>query len=336
MKRLIRFCKGPLNLIRRLLARRKFRKNVRRLLEYDNRRFLKYAGAFRCDNRASSLARVIMAYHVIEKGLTMPNRHLGFGYDAVKGLIRSIEYHITNFGGEDEQIAHAIGCVKEYYSLHEESGFDMSNDSEYWGQLLDFCTNHRAVPNAQQRNVSLDELYGNIEAPFPIFAASRHTVRHFTGKVDEYRLKRAVEIALTAPSACNRQYVKIYAVGNHEIRDKILGLQNGNRGFGGTADKLLLVTADLSGIRWAEERNDAFTNAGIMIMNLVYALHYEKVASCILNWSVPPAADKQVRAIAGIPASENIAALILCGNAPEKLMIAASPRKVIEDVYKTI
>ena len=49
---------------------------------------------------------------------------------------------------------------------------------------------------------------------------------------------------MTAPSACNRQYVRVHSVGDIEMKKAILSLQNGNRGFGENADKLLVVTAD--------------------------------------------------------------------------------------------
>jgi len=143
-------------------------------------------------------------------------------------------------------------------------------------------------------------------------------------------------LAMTAPSACDRQHARVYCVANQKLKDEVLSSQHGNRGFGSDADKVLIVTADLRSIRWAEERNDLFTNAGIFIMNLSYALHYNKVAHCILNWSVGEISDRALHKLVGIPECERIAAIIACGGMPEEVDIAASPRKPLDHILHIV
>lgn len=307
-----------------------------RVVWYDLRRFIKYAGAFNPRNRQSLLAQIIMEYHVLEKGLAMPRRHLGFGHDAVMRLMDSINDFIRFFGADDSQVRHAIGCVKAYYDLHARSGFDMTQQREYWGGVKMFCEQHIDVPVSEQCELSSAEFYSSNESAFPAFAHSRHTSRYYEGTVDIKKITDSVSLAMTAPSACNRQYIRVYCISNHTVRDDVLKLQDGNRGFGGDADKLLVVVADLMGVRWAYERNDVYTNAGIFIMNLSYALHYNRVAHCILNWSVAPVTDIKLRELLKIKESEVVVSLISCGNAPEKLMIASSPRKELRDVFSEI
>lgn len=305
-----------------------------RLFAYDKRRFIRHAGVFHPESRSASIARIVMGYHVLEKGITMPRRHLDFGHAAVENLIELVETFEKRFPDGDGQVDHAIGCIKEYLQIHKDAGFDRAG--AYWARLKAFCAAHPHVATACQRKCSRAEFYKDLNGPFPAFAASRHTVRHYSGMVPVDAIKRAVELAMKAPSACNRQYVKVYCISDHTKRDAIYALQNGNRGFGSDADKLLAVTADLSGIRWAEERNDAYTNAGIVLMNLSYALHYGKIAHCILNWSVHPQSDRKAHAILGIPEHEVIAALVACGNAPEEFLVASSPRKPIGAVFSEI
>lgn len=319
---------------------RKFKKlpvvRATMLFYFDLRRFIKHAGGFHSDRRDAALARIIMAYHVLEKGLTMPRRHLDFGHAAVLGLMARIEEFERAFGSSDEQVNHATGCVKEYYALHLVAQFDMSEDAAFWGKVKTFYDSHSDIEPARQIEMTRETFFAHRDAPFPVFAASRHTSRHYEGTVDVGEIQEAVRLAMTAPSACNRQFVKVYCVSSHDIRDRVLALQNGNRGFGHDADKLLVVTADLNGNRWAEERNDLYTNAGIFTMNLCYALHYHKIAHCILNWSVSPSDDIAAHALLGLPENETIAVVLSCGRAPERFMIAASPRKSIEDVFSEI
>ena len=134
-------------------------------------------------------------------------------------------------------------------------------------------------------------------------------------------------MAATAPSACNRQHVRVHVVDSPALRDRILEVQGGARGFGADADKLLVVAADLSAVRWAWERHDAFTNGGIFALNLCYALHHEGVAHCILHWSVPPKADATARKLLSLPAQEEIVLLVACGLPPDEFDFPASPRR---------
>lgn len=304
-----------------------------RLFAYDRGRFVHHAGAFRPEARSASIARIIMAYHVLEKGITMPRRHLDFGHSAVLNLISLVEDFERRFGTAEPQLKHAIGCVKEYFSLHIVACFDFSKDDVYWDRIKAFCSRHEGVQPSHQKEMTREMFYEHNDAPFPIFAKARHTLRHYQGSVSVGQIKLAVELAMTAPSACNRQYVKVYCVSNHEIRDEIFCLQNGNRGFGTDADKLLVITSDLAGVRWPEERSDIFTNAGIFIMNLCYSLHYNKVAHCILNWSVSPENDRVARSKLHLPESETVVAIICCGNAPGSFLVASSPRKNVGDVF---
>ena len=62
-------------------------------------------------------------------------------------------------------------------------------------------------------------------------------------------------------------------------------------------------------------------------MNLLYALHYQQIGACTLNWCDSPEDDEQIRSLLNIPASETITLLIACGKAPEvSFKVASSPR----------
>ena len=229
-------------------------------------------------------------------------------------------------------VSHGVGVVKAYLKLHRDSNFDFSADLAFWQSIETFSDSHSDVPVAMQLHLTREDFFAKRQAQFPEFAASRHTCRHFQGIVPIDVIKNAVLLAMTAPSACNRQYVKAHCVADSQLKDAVFSMQHGSRGFGQDADKVILVTVDLSGIRWIEERNDPFVNAGIFIMNLSYSLHYFKVAHCILNWSVGRYADKDMHDLLKIPEKERVVAIIACGAMPEEVDVAASPRKSLDDV----
>lgn len=306
----------------------------RRCFKYDRARYLRYAGVMPTPQREAEVAKIVMGYHVVEKGLTMPNRHLFFGRAAVLGLADLVTSFVDTYG-EDGQVTHAIGVLKAYDELHKD--FDRTNDPEFWKALETFLARFPEVPAATQPHTTRQAFYAHKNDAFPEFARSRHTLRHYAGPLDIEKVRKAVALAQeVAPSACNRQHTRVYCVSDHALRDKILALQNGNRGFGHLADKLLVVAIDLADMRWIEERNDGFTNGGMFLMTLCNTLHYYEVAHCILNWSVDPGADRAIRKLLPIQDSETVIAILSCGEAPEEFDVASSPRKPVETIYREV
>ena len=291
---------------------------------YDRSQFMENAGALHLDRKAAARAEIVMGYHVLEKGLTMPRRRLGFGKGAVVHLVNLIQSFEKRFGN-DPQVRHAVGVLRAYRELHRESPDPMP-------RLDAFLAAHEDVPAATQPHVRREEFFAAKDAPFPAFAASRHVVRHFAGTVSRETVEEAVSLALTAPSACNRQHARVHVIDDPALRDRLFAVQGGTRGFGADADKVIVVTADLSAVRWAWERHDCYVNGGIFVMNLCYALHYLGVAHCILHWSVSPKVDREAHRFLGIPANEAIVQVLACGMPPEEFDIASSPRLSVSDV----
>lgn len=307
--------------------RAKTRREAAKAFRYDMAQFTENAGALHLDRRAAARAEIVMGYHVLEKGLTMPRRRLGFGKGAVVHLVNLVADFERRFGCDDPQVRHAVGVLRAYAELHESAG-----DSGIPGELARFLAARPDVPAAVEPHVTREAFFAAKDRPFPEFAASRHVVRHFAGPVPRSTVEAAVSLALTAPSACNRQHARVHVVDSPDLRDRLFALQGGTRGFGQDADKVVVVTADLSAVRWAWERHDCYVNGGIFVMNLCYALHHHGVVHCILHWSVSPETDRAAHALLGIPGNEAIVQVIACGMPPDEFDVAASPRLSAADV----
>lgn len=312
------------------------KKPVKRLFGYDYDRYIAYSCAFRKPTRENLLSKVIMAYHVVEKGLTMPNRRFAFGQQAITHLMMLIDKFVERFSDHDPQVRHAIGVLAAYLKLHEDAGFDFGQDIAYWDGIKAFLHRFKDVDVAVQPHMTREEFYKDKNKPFPAFAAARHTLRNYSEQLLPIsRIRQAVELAMTTPSACNRQYWKTYCISNRDIGQKILNLQEGNRGFGHLADKVIIVTVNLEDVG-PKERNDLFTNGGMYLMNLCYALFYYEIAHCILNWSKLPEVDVELRSLIGLSDSESVIAILSCGEAPEEFDVAASPRRDLTEIFREI
>lgn len=303
-------------------------------MEYDLDRYKKFAGVFSPTTKENLEAQIIHTYHGIEKGLTMPNRRLNFGHDAVLQLVNLIESYISKYGEPVGQTNHAVGVLKAYLEMHK--GYDGKEESSFWEKIHNLTDKYPEIKVAYQPHNTSEDFYKFVDADFPHFAYSRHTLRHYCGSVDESEITSAVELAMTAPSACNRQQVRVHCLSDKNLITKVLELQSGNRGFGTDADKVLIITGDLSDVCWIDERYDTYTNCGIFIMNLCYSLFYYKIAHCILNWSicVDPEKDSLLHKIAGIPECEVVAAMITCGRTPDEFDVAVSPRKDVTEILR--
>ncbi len=300
------------------------------IIEFDKERLHLYSGSLHAMKRESLAYAIGMEYHRVEKGLTMPDRRLGFGQQVVFNLVVLIRRYIKNGGkARDFEASHALSILREYFDLHKSEGYELLPHVK---NALNGILAEYPSPPSKQIDMTPDLLWGEIHSDFEKFSASRHSVRHVQGRVPTENIIKAVQLACNAPSACNRQYVKVKLIDNPRHAQLLLDLQNGNKGFGHLVEQLLLVTVDLSGIRWLAERHDVFTNAGIFIMNLCYALHYHKIAHCMLNWSEPKEKDDVLRSRISIPDNETVVLMIMLGDAPAEFKVTSSPRRAVEDV----
>lgn len=298
---------------------------------YFRYRFQHYSGTF-VQSKAKDMAYLTWLYHVVEKGLAMPDMKLGFGYEKINELSKLIKKSYELYGNCSE-IRTASSVLLEYKLRHEQQGFKLNDDVTHF--IEEVKELFPDVEPEQQEETNYQKYFKDINERFPVFIKSRHSVRNFSSTpLNIQQIIDSIELAKYAPSACNRQPSKVHIVDNKTLINKCLSLQNGNRGFGHLADKLLIITGEIGTLLGSQEFLDLNTNVGIFIMNLSYALHYNKVAHCILNWYVEPSNDKKLREILNIPNSENVVAFIVCGNAPkENFKLVSSPRIPTESLY---
>lgn len=284
-------------------------------------------------NRMS--ASIAYQTHVVEKGLTMPNRRWNFGHAKILPLIQDCNEFIDRFGVNSDEVRGAVGVLKTYLLEHKGAGIDVP------AAVADpICRLVERVPFAEpveQKSMTREEYFSTVNAPFGIFASGRASVRNYSNDpIPLCVIHEAVDIAKTAPSACNRQATRVYVVDGREKIDKLLGFQNGNKGFGHLANKLIVLTTQVASFRGAAERNFGWLDCGIFAMNIMYSLHYLKVGCCPLNAGLSPKAERQVKRICGIPFDETVCLFLSCGYLPERVDLARSERKQTDEIFRLI
>jgi|SRR5690606_14535556 len=301
---------------------------------YDLSRFVRSSDRVSMTS-TSLLGRIIREYHVIEKGLTMPECRMGFGKEVLMVLIENCLRYIQWFGYDNEQLKHAISVVLEYEMFHSTHNFVLDSDLQRAIDQMKFASKHSIF--SKQKELTSTDYFSAVEAPFPKFAESRSSVRNYSEEeIPINIIEDAIEIARSTPSACNRQCWRTYLFTDKVRIKEILNVQGGNRGFGHLADKLIVVAAEVSVFTGPGERNQPFVDGGMYAMNLLYSLHYKKIAACILNCSNTIEKDKKLRELCGIRESEVFIAMVACGKAPDNIKVAVSKRHNLYTTHKTI
>ena len=305
---------------------------------YDLKRFYKYASNQGVkDSEEKYIGHIVKRYHVIEKGLTMPSPRLGFGKEVVLDLINLCNQYIDIYGTTNVQLHNAIAVLLAYIEFHKDKSFTIAENIVTAIKLLSQRVNNSDVLPQQQIHITKEEYFNDINKSFEAFSNSRKSVRNYASKdLPIEKILTAIELARNTPTSCNRQSNRIYIYTNQQKIQEILKLQGGSRGFLELANKLIIVTNELGVYESTRERKQGYIDGGIYTMNLLYALHYNKVVCCVLNCGTTKANDLKIRSLISIRDSEELIVMIACGEAVENFEIASSPRIPTENFIKII
>lgn len=297
---------------------------------HDYNRYINCSASKGFTDSTKLAGKIVVDYHAIEKGLTMPEVRLGFGKQKVISLIRNCEEYIARYGKDNIQLLHAVGVILEYRDLHIQDGYDLA--PEILTATERILGAFPEVMVASQKSTTHDDYFKQSKSDFYSFSNSRSSVRNFDSRkeVPLEKILEALDLAKNTPSVCNRQSWRSYILTDMDKIEKILKIQGGNRGFGHLADKLIIITAELGVFAGVPERNQAFVDGGMYLMNALYALHYYRIAACPLNCCADLIKENKYREICHTKSSEVYISMIACGIPAEHFKIPASKRNELD------
>jgi nitroreductase len=320
--------------VRALRARYK----LRRALRYDADRFARHSGMTGLHTPASHAAAIIKTYHRIEKGLSLPEPRPGFGAQAARQLIEELSGYI-DVCGPDEVTRAALNAMNEYLVFNRGCGVTVDSAITDGVSRLQFLQGNIAIAYGLGgiRPVTREGIHAAAAMDLEAFFASRYSVRQFSDQqVDMALIEKAAAMAQKTPSVCNREAGRVAVISDKTFMNRAFSHQNGNRGFGDRADKLLIVAADQACFLNVGERYQAWIDGGMYAMSLVYALHSLGLGTCCLNWSVEPQADRALHADLGLPQQWAVIMMIAVGHMPECFSVAQSPRRPLSEVLRVL
>jgi len=284
-------------------------------------------------------ADLILNYHSIEKGLLFENTRPYFAKERVMKLHKILikDSIISNVHKSQVKVGYQVMC--EYFELHQKLGFEIKDfytiEQYYFYKSKLACYYQPSFSGAIE--FERTEFYNSINTNFQEFSNSRKSIRNFTGeKIDIERIKTAIDLAKNAPSVCNRQASKVYLVEDKLKIDKILKIQGGFTGYSENVSQLLILTNDRSYYYTLGERNQFYIDGGLFLLNLLYALHFYKIANCPANWGKLVQEEKLLDHVIKIPKAEKIICMIPIGEAVQNFKVTLSKRRDTEEILKIV
>ena len=279
-------------------------------------------------------SELLFQYHKLEKGLCMPGEKRFFGYDPAASTLELVKQWRER--GYDENNSIYVGAIKTLQAYRARVVLTPPAKGEKLIAALDAELSLHYFNDADE--VILHDFNHINESDVVTLSRimhSRKSVRSFSSQpIPKDMLEQACQLAISTPSACNRQPWRVYVVDEEERRNYLLSLQNGNRGFGHTAPAILVITTSANCFFNVYERNEPYINGGLFSMSLMLSLQVLGISSCCLNWGVPPHVDIKAHQRFDIPKSERIVMLLAVGYATDDAVVPASFRRPLSDIIK--
>lgn len=301
--------------------------------------YYKHSTVFKNDTFKKIECQIILDYHSIEKGLLYKNPKPRFAQQRIINLHNNLKKEVVINNVKLSQIKVGYQVMCKYFELNQNLSVDISDyfteqDYKFYKKvLLDSYSADFKGTIAYSR----DEFYKYNNEKFENFSSSRKSIRSFTGeKIDISIIKKVIQLASNAPSVCNRQSSKVYLVENEKIIDEVLKIQGGFTGYTKNVKQLLILTTDRNYFYSIGERNQMYIDGGIFLMNLLYSLHYHKIANCPANWGKLIQEEKLLNKYIKVPESEKIICMIPIGEAEENFRVTLSQRRGINEILQII
>lgn len=320
----------------------KIKKQIKRIKQWIKHcKRMQHAMNGKKNNLAHCLALMIKQIHAIEKGLSMPDIRQGFGIPRIMKMLDYLEEYLS-MGGDIavDECSMAYSVIGEYVCYHDNRHY---SNKEYilmkkryqlvFSSYLDVVEKGKGgILKLNWRDI---EEQVDFEA-FKNLVLTRHSIRDFSDiHVPEDKLKLAIELALHAPSACNRQTTRVYIL-EHEKFSSLEQWTGGVKTFIKSVDKLLIITGQMSAYE-----NDEYwqysVSGSIFTGYLTLALHAVGIGACVLQRSL--VGDAQWYNLASkynIPCDEQVICAIAIGMPKSEFATPLSHRLDYDRVVKKV
>lgn len=285
---------------------------------YDLYIFLKYSfKSSRLKSKTQHLAFLTKQYHMIEKGMSLPEPRYGFGKEKIITLINESNSFVKRYGSHE--IINTISSTLNSYLVFHKT----ANKSVEFSQLIiDFITMYPQNSLGGTNNYKKKET--SVNSPFQEIFLERRSIRSFTDEpISENLIFKAVDLAKHTPSVCNRQAWRVH-IYKDEDAQRVLKFQYGNAGIKNIVN-VAIITCDVACFT-SNERNQVNIDAGMFSMSLLLSLKNLGIETCALNACTSFNTEIKLKKTGNIPENEKVVMFIAFGYANISCNYAISNR----------
>lgn len=301
--------------------------------------YKKHSSVFNYNNLSKIESRLILDYHSVEKGMLYYKTKPRFAKERIVHLIKFIKSNDLTSIEDKTQIIVTYKIMCKYFEMHKVLNVAIE---DYFPEVMynEIKEKLKSLYDQDFKGViefTKQDFFKNTNNHFLYFSNSRKSVRDFNGElIDKELITKAIELALNAPSVCNRQSSKVYLLEDKNKIDKALKVQGGFTGYTENVSQLLILTVNRNYFYTIGERNQMFIDGGVFLMNLLYSLHFYQIANCPANWGKTIAEEKEFRNVISIAENEKIICFIPIGLVKENFRVTLSKRRHVDEIFKQI
>lgn len=272
----------------------------------------------------------LLLSHSLEKGMSLNAPRDRFGEEKVRELLNILENLETGF-----EYNVSMSILQEFFSTHK-------HKDSVFGELEKTFMQIRERHAFQELPAGVDyvgreALLEQLKIDFAGFARSRHDIRKTTSQTIRRRdIENAIRIASSAPSACNRQPVKVYYSLDKEKSQRLGEIVSGNKSFCRDMANYCAIVVDNSYFASRpDEFRQSYLNAGIFLTYFTLALHSLSIGSCIMQFTgLVENADQRSRRLLKLRENEQVVAVVGYGYYPKVIKYSKAARRDINELGK--
>lgn len=265
--------------------------------------------------------------HRLEKGLSMPDGKPVFAEDFIEETVEQYQKCCESDLCSDER-QWAKDVLIQYFRKVQDTPIIATARARFQGgeegNMVPYA--RATVPLSK---ISYEELL--------VLCQQRRSVRWFKQEpVDVNLIRRAIDLASLAPSACNRQPFQFFISDKPDVATDIARLAMGTKGFAENIPCLIAVVGDLSYYAEYRDRHIIYIDGSLATMQLMLALETLGLSSCPINWPDIEKREAKMAKRLKLAAHQRVVMLVAIGKADPSGLIPYSQKKSHQQLMKPI
>lgn len=271
--------------------------------------------------------------HRIEKGLIMVPRREIFAEAYIEETVNIFNKAFKFKEFNKEEIKWASDVLIEY--------FDKVSNSEkidrarivFYNSPKNSCSENKFIPY-KKNLLNKNKLKFN---DLKELILNRNSIRWYKNmKVSNEIVQKAIDIASSSPSACNRQPYSFYVSQNAKKAAEIAKLAGGTGGWYQNIPCTIVVVGDLSAYPREKDRHIIYIDSSLATMQLILTFEALGLSSCCINWPEDEERDLKMSKLLSLKPFERPVMLLSVGYGLDSGGIPFSQKKMSKVLLKKV